>query len=110
MFAISWPSGSRLKDELRISAPDFAAFSFRRATFSVTSRGQDAQARRLQRRLLFVARDRDAQLHLVALDFCVLRHAAAALRDAIGLLGVILHAAHAFDALDQRVGFFRHDQ
>ncbi len=36
MLANSWPSGVRLKDELRISAPDFAAFSFKRATFSLT--------------------------------------------------------------------------
>ena len=69
MLANSWPSGVRLKDELRISAPDFRGVLFQLRHPLGDLAGEDAQAGGLQRGLLFVARDGDAQLHFVALDF-----------------------------------------
>src|SRR5439155_7626355 len=76
----------------------------------VHRRGANAQVGLLQCLLLFLARDGDVELHLVAFGLCIFSHASPALRDAFGLRLEIFHASETFRASDYSLAFFRRDQ
>ena len=93
-FASFWIVDERSNCEYGRSC--FSARSRKFLRLFVHRRGANPQTGLLQRLFLFFARDRDVELHFVALGLRIFRHAIAALRDAFGLHLEILDAAKPF--------------